>query len=620
MKSKISFFNKTIFTKNITRFWPIWVSYLLVCLYRLPVRLFIALSSPQPEELERDAFLLDQLKSTVAEALQPSFFFLFACITAVAVFSYLYQARSTNAIHALPVCRESLFISNILSGILFLVVPQVIAFLASIFVCFLQRMTQLTYLLHWLVLSAGIVMFAFALAVFVVMITGNMIAVPVFYIVINYGFIVCRNMVSDLVKWISYGIGQDDLEFGSFLSPFCRIGQLFSGKEFDIYHVFRKIDGWQDFPLREAYHCIGGYCAAVLPIFLLAFFLYKRKQLETAGDVVAVPFLTPLVRWIVAFCFGVFLALSVQRLIARDNIFRVSLPLIMIFMATGGMLVFFLSEMLLKKKIHVFCRKIFVECGIFVALSLLFVVAVELNFLGIETRIPKENEIQSVYLADPYPIVVNTEDFSRVLEIHQSLIDSKKEMEAYFDKYGTDGEYTTLTLKYALKNGKILSRYYYIPVADYYLEKEDYVYHKLIGLSENPEYYLRYHFTDAYESITFVEGSVDYYMDESPYMRTAELNQEQCIRVSKAFKRDMKEGHYHPYHYGLDESYPELCLVFSYQVPVGASYPGHFDEGLEIDWNELQSTSIYLNETCVYTLDLLVELGILDESYQMLPR
>lgn len=620
MRSKISFFNKTIFTKNITRFWPIWVSWLLVCLYRLPVRLYIALRCPLPEELERDAFLLNQLKTTVAEALQPLFFFLFACITAIAIFSYLYQARSANAIHALPVCRESLFISNILSSVLFLVVPQVIAFLAGIFVCFLQRMTQLTYLLHWLVLSTGIVLFAFSLAVFVVMLTGNMIAVPVLYIVINYGFMLCRSMVSDLVKWLSYGSGEEPLGFGSFLSPFCRISQIFSGNDFDIYHVFREIDGWQDFSLAEAYHCIGGYCAAVLPLLVLAFFIYKRKQLETAGDVVTVSFLTPLLRWIIAFCFGIFLALSVQQLIARDNMFRVSLPLIMIFMAAGEMLVFFLSEMLLKKKIRVFSRKIFVECGIFVVLSLFFVVGVEFNFFGIETRIPKENEIQAVYLDNPYPIAVSQEDFSRVLDIHQNLIDSKKEMEDCLRKYGSDGEYAILALRYVLKNGKILSRRYNIPVADYYLEKEDFVYHKLIELSHNPEYYLRYHFTDAYESVTFVGGSVDYYMDESPYYRTAVLNQEQSIRVSEAFKRDVREGHYQSYIYGVDEEYPDIALVLNYQAPKGASYPVYLDTEVVPDRNELQNTSIYLNEACVYTLDLLVELGILDEAYQMIPR
>lgn len=42
MQSKISYFNKTIFKKNITHYWPIWFGYLLVCLFEIPFGIYVS--------------------------------------------------------------------------------------------------------------------------------------------------------------------------------------------------------------------------------------------------------------------------------------------------------------------------------------------------------------------------------------------------------------------------------------------------------------------------------------------------------------------------------------------------------------------------------------------------
>jgi ABC-2 type transport system permease protein len=39
MRSKTSFFNRTVFLKNFTRFWPIWALYLVVWILLMPVAL-----------------------------------------------------------------------------------------------------------------------------------------------------------------------------------------------------------------------------------------------------------------------------------------------------------------------------------------------------------------------------------------------------------------------------------------------------------------------------------------------------------------------------------------------------------------------------------------------------
>lgn len=135
MQSGTSCFNKTIFKKNITHFWPIWGIYLVFLLYALPLTLLLSTENPgtgtkvakqiMEENLARYATCLDG-------ALTPMFVFIAATVCAMTVFFYLYQNRSANMIHALPVSRKELYVTNVVSGFLFLIVPQILTSKRSI--------------------------------------------------------------------------------------------------------------------------------------------------------------------------------------------------------------------------------------------------------------------------------------------------------------------------------------------------------------------------------------------------------------------------------------------------------------------------------------------------------
>ena len=45
MKSKTSFFNRTVFKKNVTLYWPIWVCYLLYGMVKVPETRHIELTT-----------------------------------------------------------------------------------------------------------------------------------------------------------------------------------------------------------------------------------------------------------------------------------------------------------------------------------------------------------------------------------------------------------------------------------------------------------------------------------------------------------------------------------------------------------------------------------------------
>lgn len=615
MQSKTSYFSKAIFRKNLTRFWPLWSAYLLICMMNLPLRLFYALKERDLEPgVVLEEYRLSQLENVVNTALHPLPLFLFAAIAAIAVFSYLYQQRSCHMLHAFPVCRGSLFFTNVLSGVCFLVIPQAAAFLAGIFVCFWQHMTQLEYLMHYLVLSVGMAFFAFALAVCMVMITGNVVGAVVFDLIVNFLFVGCRAIVSEIVVLMSYGIDEVSESFGAFLSPYYFLSDLFPG----LIQIGRA-----EVDLPTVYLAVGVYFIVSLPLFGLALFLYRKKHLETTGDVITVSCLKPLFRWGAAFCVGCLVTICGQYWFVGAYFSGKNLLLLLIFMLLGSGAAFFLAEMLLQKKFFVFCRRKFLEWGIGAVICCGLLIGIDGNVFGLETWVPREEDLETVFVSGIYPIRVEEEDFSQVLKIHKSLIAYRAELQRYFQKYQDNCSQTTLKLIYTMKDGRVQTRCYQIPVEDYYLAKEDYAFHLLADLSDRPDYYMRYHFTDAYEAITFVDGSFDVLRQEN-YLESVSLDQEQCGQVFAAFRRDIEEGNYKIYDYALRDRFAGLVyyntLSLTYHVPKGSRYVYYGGVGEATEEESLQAAAISLTTDCVHTLQVLMELGILESEKNLITQ
>ena len=135
MKSKTSYFNKTIFKKNITHYWPIWGIILFWNLFLLPFMLYD--NSLQYRyftnmtQAQMDQQRLSDVTSLLQIYITPGLLFIFSVAAVMAVFSYLYSTRSAYTFHALPVTRIELFVTNYVSGLLFLLVPEAIGFLAG---------------------------------------------------------------------------------------------------------------------------------------------------------------------------------------------------------------------------------------------------------------------------------------------------------------------------------------------------------------------------------------------------------------------------------------------------------------------------------------------------------
>lgn len=200
MKSKTSYFNRTIFLNNITRFWPIWALYLVILLFGMPIKLFLNTQLNISSVENVAGRKLDYMLNCVDSNLMPMTVFLFSILCAVAVFSYLYSTRNCYMIHALPVKRGELFLTGYLNGLLFMIVPQVITFLLTLFVCVVNNVTSVEYLFFWLLYTVGMTFVFYSGAVFCCMLAANYFAGVVFYVLGNTIYIILKFLIVSIVS------------------------------------------------------------------------------------------------------------------------------------------------------------------------------------------------------------------------------------------------------------------------------------------------------------------------------------------------------------------------------------------------------------------------------------
>lgn len=186
MQSKTSFFNGTLFRKNLTRFWPLWAVYAAAWLLAGPVTRFVTAFGryAEPDSARRTAQLLRDLLETWAD------FGLASAVVggvlfAMALFSYLTVPRAAGLFHSLPIRRESLFFTNYLTGLLVAAAVQLSAAALEAAVLLAAGAMAFPAWVGALACGLGQMLFFYSFAVLCAAFTGQILMVPVLYGVLN---------------------------------------------------------------------------------------------------------------------------------------------------------------------------------------------------------------------------------------------------------------------------------------------------------------------------------------------------------------------------------------------------------------------------------------------------
>ena len=443
MKSRTSFFNATVFWKDITRFAPAWALYFIGGLL---VALNIIASPYNGGSTASNLFRLLPVSAFIS--------LVFGLVNAQLLFGDLLNKKMCNALHAMPIRRETWFSTHFIAGILFLLVPH--ALLATFVGCFMGQYWYLAPL--WLLATTVQYLFFFSVAVFCATCTGQRFAGVALYWLVNF--------LSQLVMWfvnsfyipLLKGIVLPVRIFNYF-SPavhliglegdYVRFTSYLSNADHRMHYEFTSFgDSW--------WYLIAVAAAAVV-FAVVALLLYRRRKLERAGDFIAFFWLEPVFSILLTLCAGAFL----------QAIFGTG------FMFVGFVIGFFVSQMLLQRRVNVFKKKTFITLGVFVGVMVLSLVLTFLDPLGITRWTPKPQQVKSVVLTDDYnfdPLydepyyLISLEDadaIEDVIDIHEMLI------EAGFNNNAPgwiSGAYSTrqpVSLVYTLHDGRTVSRSYY---------------------------------------------------------------------------------------------------------------------------------------------------------------
>lgn len=203
MRSRISFFDRNLSKSLLKRFWPLWLGYLLVLLWALPVYIFNYSST---------SWANFDLSSRVLQAARDSVLYLSVAsvLTAMAVFSHLYNRKDCGLINSLPLRRETVFCTACVTGLLALLLCALLAWLAAMAAFGTSPRVGPGPLGDWLLSMTLNTLSFYGIAVFCAMLTGNVLAVPALFVVINTAAYFLEAMGQSLMSVLIYGFYPGD--------------------------------------------------------------------------------------------------------------------------------------------------------------------------------------------------------------------------------------------------------------------------------------------------------------------------------------------------------------------------------------------------------------------------
>ena len=509
MKSRTSFFNPVVLRKDITRFLPVWLIYLIGSLL-IGVNNISGIYSQGTGEA---AWELVQ-SITGFGALN----FIYAFICAQMLFGDLFKSRLCNALHAMPIRREGWFVTHTIAGIAFSLVPNFILCL-----CYMPMMDGMWYIsLLWLLAVTLEYIFFFGLAAFSAICAGNRFGMTTIYVIANFLSLIVSWFVSNFYEPHLHGLHLR-YEISELLCPLSCLSNLYDLVIFKVtertgdyfierYYTYQSLS--PDWWYPEVLAVVG------IGLLALGLLLYRKRKLECAGDLIAFPIMKPIFSVIFTLCCGV-----VSQIFGDNEQYLIA----------GIVIGYFVCQMLMQRTVKVFRKGAFIKCATICVTLLVSILLTMWDPLGITRWVPQPEQVDSVILSGSYyfelsewdkanpvnsRIIENPDAIKELTEVHRQVM-----AETISDNYGS---YEAIHLTYRMKDGRIIERRYF--------------YHRngaagklMDRIVKSPEYILGYR--DWNEFLDRIDGAYlgwDY--DEL-------MPREAAVSLAEAVKADCDSGH-----------------------------------------------------------------------------
>jgi len=596
------YYNKALFIENMKRYWSVAAIYFV----------FIYLTGIDHIRMNANEVSFYTMHSILTNRyIWPVFYAIFSVIAAFVVFSYLNTTKSSTLIHAMPVTRKALYITNYISGTVLFTIPLVLTTIL-LFVFKSPTVSGFTYdaypevyttsnILSWALQSFCINAFTFSVASFGIIISGNGVITALTAIALN---MLAPSVLACLMGFAAnsyYGFSETDI-FEKIIntSPFGII--ITSGTDY--------YDPCSSMNVVYLIFLIIGYA-----ISLFAYYLYTFRKIENSED----SYVFKIVEKIIGFLF-VFIPCSACGLVFYEYWGSMAY-------FYGGFVGFVIGQMISRKTFKIFNKEGFRNLVVFALIMVVIVGSFSFDLFGYERRLPNVGDIERADVSCSFfNDVFNTGDtfysatdeklIQNVVNLHKDLINDKKYLtnEDNFKSPEYPYEYYPsgyIRIAYVLKDGSIMSREY--EMTNEWIKNHDSFKTVYIDNRDNSPYVQNLSILKNYDAYS-VELSLEKGREYSDvYIRTKNINKEQ-----KNDLINLLQSTYDNYTSMTfwDNGYPAGYIYVSFKVPA-ATFEKNRDQFEKIAGNSYQD---YIYDEANGTMDegiVLVYYNYsIDESYE----
>lgn len=456
MRLKVSFCNKTVLKTDIVRYAPLWGGYTLM----LALLTLMCIRAPGESPEYAYAEMVRLFSARAGHMVFINGFYALAVVQAL--WGDLLTPRLCNSLHAMPVTRDGFFGAHLVSGVLFAIVPNVLVYsLAALMVPGEIAAAPL------MTLAAACLQYLFYLgaALVAVQLAGNRMGMVLAYGMLNFFSILVYWFCAQVFTPLTYGTEANV----NWMANICPTVVMYRGS------YFTPLEHYLDTPTASIYYYDGMErgrlwvpamaCALVgVGLIALAQFLYRRRKLESAGDLLAYPGLAPVFLVMNTLMVAAFIHLGVSLMDFEAVSQYFFLPL--------GLIVGYVSGlMLLRRTTRVFRKRLLLPLAGILVLCALTVCGIYTDVFKVIRRVPQENQVMSVtvepvngnYGRKPLE-VTDREKIQAILSYHRESLNGWQDQvrDALLQKTSCwkPGAYFNVRLEYKLENGRTMARRY----------------------------------------------------------------------------------------------------------------------------------------------------------------
>ena len=550
MKLRTSCFNKAIFRKDMTRFAPVGALYTLCLIAGL--MLMAGDRNAYPYYFANSMVVSTQYMALVNLC--------YGALMAALLFGDLYNGRMCNGLHAMPLRRQELFTTHIVSGLLYSLVPTAIMALISLPMLGKTIVVDAWKIgLYWWLGSNLQFVCCFGIAIFAALCAGNWLGMGIVYAGIQFGSMLVYSLVDAFYtpllrgvmtsSWLAQGFAMT----GEFidLEALEALRYRFWGREEEMTATFQLVcASWRTL-------CV--WAAAGVAFMGIAWLLYRKRDLESAGDPIAVKALVPVVQVVGAVALGGGAAMVFHEMLTGEN---QVLGYIVLF---GGVTVaWFAVRMVLSRTSRVFQKKAILGLVPVLGVLGLTLGLTALDVFGIASWVPDASQVKSATVSSVYGEFTEEADIRAILRLQELATQSEDiPSTGRYDKFylaqgltlqeARDKTYETeytdeqryledtfrnaqvLYINYDLGHGRTVQRWYTI-----WMDGENATILKQLRPTwEGYRNFIQYGYVDTTLELEQLDSiHIDGYRG-----RRMEISQEDVVSLMEAVKADFTEGH-----------------------------------------------------------------------------